>query len=65
MRIVIDRFEGDYAIVELPDKSTWNVPRLLFPGAKEGDGYIISKDESGTADRQREIQSKFDRLKRE
>ena len=65
MRIIIDRFEGNYAVVELPDKSTWNVPRELFPDAVEGDSYVISKDENETADCQERIEDKFARLKRE
>lgn len=65
MRIIIDRFEKNCVVVELPDKSTWNVPQALFPGAVEGDNYIISKDENETAKCQKRIQNKFDRLKRE
>ena len=40
MRIIIDRFEGDIAVVELGDK-TINAPRELFPKAKEGDTVEI------------------------
>ena len=36
MRVIIDRFEGDIAVVEL-DGETLNVPRALFPDAREGD----------------------------
>jgi hypothetical protein len=40
MKVIIDRFERDFAVVELPDKSTVNMPiKLLEPDAKEG--YII------------------------
>ena len=65
MKMMIDRFEGNYAVVELPDKSIWNVPRAFFPGAAEGDVYTISKDGSETTKRKHRIQSKFDRMKRE
>jgi len=64
MIIVIDRFEGDFAVVELPDSGTLDVPRELFPGALEGDRYIIGKDEAGTTEARERIQSKFDQLKR-
>ncbi|MFY9213395.1 MAG: DUF3006 domain-containing protein [Tissierellaceae bacterium] len=38
MRIIIDRFEGDFAVVELEDKSFVDMPLKLIPeGAKEGD----------------------------
>ena len=60
-RITIDRIEGDFAVVELPDMITIDVPLVLFPGVKEGDNYIISKaDATECRDR---IQDKFDRLK--
>jgi hypothetical protein len=64
MRVIIDRFEGQYAVVELPDGRAVNVPRELFEGGKEGDYYFISKDESGTVEARNRIQSKFDRLKK-
>ena len=63
MQITIDRIEGDFAVVEIPDMTTIDVPLALFPGVKEGDVYIISKDESEAAERRNRIQSKFDRLK--
>ena len=38
MKVIIDRFEGDYAVVELPDKTLVDMPRkLLETEAKEGD----------------------------
>jgi len=63
MRIIIDRFEGDYAVIELPDRSTVNVPKTLFAEAIEGDSYIILKDKN-QAERLNNIQSKFNRLKK-
>ena len=45
MRVIIDRFEGDYAVVELEDRSTANLLRFLIPpGAKEGDVLLIEID---------------------
>ncbi len=42
MRIVIDRFEGDYAIVELPDRTMADLHRRFLPEwAKEGDAFEI------------------------
>ena len=64
MFVTIDRFEGNLAVVELPDNSTVNVPRNLFPGAEEGDIYQISKDDGEKARRLRSIQNKFNRLRR-
>ena len=47
MRIVIDRFEGELAVVELPDdkdsgERMLNVPRELFGEAAEGDVIEIT-----------------------
>ena len=41
MKIIIDRFEGDSAVVELPGKVIINVPKILFTNAKEGDVISI------------------------
>ena len=64
MNITIDRFEGKYAVVELSDGRTVNVPKELFADAAEGDRFSIIKDEVGTAEQRERIQGKFDRLKR-
>lgn len=47
MKLIIDRFEGDFAVLELEDLSTVNLPKVLVPNAKEGDIVTIevSKDE--------------------
>ena len=50
-RIVIDRFEGDLAVLECGG-STWNVPRaVLPPDASEGDvlGLVIDPDATRAA----------------
>ena len=37
MKVIIDRFEGDYAVIELEDKTICNMPIKLLPeGAIEG-----------------------------
>ena len=63
MKLIIDRFEADYAVVELPDRSMVDMPRKLFEEGKEGAVYTLLKDKSETANRENSIQSKFDRLK--
>jgi hypothetical protein len=55
MKVVIDRFEGDFAVVELPDLTFVNVPRLLFPDAKEHDVIDISVDKQETESRKKRI----------
>ena len=48
MKVIIDRFEGDWAIVELDLEKFVSIPRELVPNAKEGDvvEIIIRKDET-------------------
>lgn len=41
MRVIIDRFEGDFAVVEVEEGVTVNMPRILVPDANEGDTVII------------------------
>ena len=37
MEVIVDRFEGDYAVVEIAIGKCVNIPRVLVPDAKEGD----------------------------
>lgn len=62
MRVIIDRFEGDFAVVELDDMSVINVPRVLFKDAHEGDviDIIVNNDES--INRKRRINNLMDDL---
>lgn len=54
MKLIIDRFEGDYAVCEREDKTMIDIERSKLPeGAKEGsvllvDGNNISLDENET-----------------
>ena len=41
MKIIIDRFEESIAVVEIDEKML-NVPRELFPDAREGDTVEIT-----------------------
>lgn len=37
MDVIIDRFEGDFAVVRLEDRTSINMPKTLIPtGAEEG-----------------------------
>ncbi len=44
MKVIIDRFEGDYAIVEIEVGKVISVPSILFKDAKEGDVFNIELD---------------------
>ena len=62
MQVIIDRYEGNYAVVELPDKSTVDVPKVLFPGSKAGEVIQISFDRNATAERKENIKKLMDEL---
>lgn len=63
MKVIIDRFEGNYAIVELEDKSTVDMPKKLIPeGAKEGDVLSIEIDLEETNRRKETIKKLMDDL---
>ena len=51
MKVIIDRFEGEFAVVELAIGKTINVPKELFTNAKEGDVFRIEFDKSETESR--------------
>lgn len=61
---IIDRFEGDWVVVEFGRK-TFNLPKFLFPaGAKEGDVIEIevSIDQKTTAFRKKSVNELADIL---
>ena len=48
MKVIIDRFEGDFAVVEV-DGQFINMPKALIPlGAKEGDVLTIAINSNDT-----------------
>lgn len=56
MKITIDRFEGDFAVVELPDGKFADVPRVALPKeARESDIISINVDHDATEKRRKEI----------
>lgn len=61
MKYTIDRFEGNYAVVELENQKFANIPRLAIPNeAKEGDVIIVQIDKETTSQRKRQIQKLMD-----
>lgn len=48
MRVIVDRFEGDYAKVELDEGVFYDIPKVLVPDAKEGDviDIIVNYEET-------------------
>ncbi len=62
MKVIIDRFEGSYAVAEKPDRTMLNIPKSKLPkDAKEGDVLIIEGekiriDTAGTAQRKKAVE---------
>jgi len=48
MKVIIDRFEGDFAVVEIDLDAFVELPRILIPDATEGDvvEIIVRKDQT-------------------
>lgn len=56
MKVIIDRFEGDFAVVEMPDKQFVNVPKQIIPPeASDGDVLLINIDHTETKQRKEKI----------
>jgi len=69
IKLIIDRFEGEYAILESQEKNplTFNFPRSLLPkGAKEGTviRFNIDIDDKETERRRKNIKEQLDILKK-
>lgn len=68
MKVIIDRFEGKYAVCEREDLEIINIERDKIPQeAKEGDVLIIQDDKitiyrDGTEQRRRRIEKLMDEL---
>lgn len=62
MRVILDRYEGDYAIVELENGEFVNMSRVLAMNAEEGDIIEIRILEKETNERKAYIQNLADQL---
>jgi len=65
IQLIIDRFEGKYAVIEYQN-TIFNFPRSLLPkGAKEGTviRFNIGIDEKETETRRKNIKEQLDNLK--
>ncbi len=61
MKIIIDRFEENHAVVVLEDGTTVNMAKILLPpDVKEGDVIEIHKNEEETLVRKRKIKKLMD-----
>lgn len=63
MKIIIDRFEGNFAIVELDDKRIIDMPKELVPEeAKEGDVLEIEISQEKTEELKEKIEKEVEGL---
>lgn len=62
MKVIIDRFEGDYAVVEIDVNNFVNIPKVLLPGAKEGDTINIEIDKTETNQREKLIKDLMNKV---
>ncbi|MCG1011648.1 DUF3006 domain-containing protein [Tepidanaerobacter sp. GT38] len=63
MNLIIDRFEGEYAVVELPDKTLANIPKKALPEeAAEGDIITITVNKRETEKQKEKIRKMADDL---
>jgi hypothetical protein len=55
--LIIDRFEGEIAIIELEKGKFVQIPRIILPSeAREGDVITVQIDQKRTADRRSKIE---------
>ena len=62
MKLIIDRFEGDFAVVEAEDGKTYNVPKGLFHCCSEGDVLNLEFDEEETKKRRENVKNLMNKL---
>ncbi len=62
MRVILDRYEGDYAVVELESGELVNMPRMLAMNAEEGDIIELRILEKETDERKAYIQNLANQL---
>lgn len=62
MKVIIDRFEGESAVVEITEGNCVTIPKILIPDAVEGDVISICIDKDETSQRKERIQKLMDNL---
>lgn len=63
MQVIIDRYEGNFAVVQMPDGKMIDMPKeLIPPHAKEGAILEIIYNDVKTKNRETEIINKMNKL---
>ena len=61
--MIIDRFEDEFVVVEMPDGKKEICPRAIFPqNVKEGDVVEVVINQEATEKRRAEMKSKMNEL---
>lgn len=56
MEVIVDRIEGDYAVVEIEKGKMCNLPIEFVPNVKEGDVVTITINKGKTEERKNTIE---------
>lgn len=56
MDVIVDRIEGDYAVLEIEKGKMCNLPLELVPNVKEGDIVTIIINKDKTEERKKTIE---------
>ena len=56
MDVIVDRIEGNYALVEIEKGKMCNLPIELVPDVKEGDVVTITINKDKTKDRKKTVE---------
>ena len=56
MDVIVDRIEGDYAVVEIEKGKMCNLPLELVPNVKDGDVVSITINKDKTEERKKTIE---------
>lgn len=62
MKVILDRYEEDYAVVELENGELVNIPKILLENAEEGDIIEIRVLKKETDERKNYLQGLADQL---
>ncbi len=56
MDVIVDRIEGDYAVVEIEKGKMCNLPLVFVPNVKEGDVVTITINKDKIEERKKTIE---------
>ena len=56
MDVIVDRIEGDYAVVEIDKGKMCNLPLVFVPNVKEGDVVTITINKDKIEERKKTIE---------